>query len=118
MDNDTSIKTPIRRRRYTAAFKAQVADEANQAGISVAAVAQRHGINANLVHKWRRTPDIVHPRRVNPSNFIALAPAITVPVETATAIVVELPYHATTLKIHWPADHAQALAQWVKAITA
>ena len=113
MDN----KTPIKRRRYTAAFKAQVAEEANQSGTSVAAVAQRHGLNANLVHKWRRTPELAHSRGVNPSHFIALAPPIPVPVETATTIVVELPTHAYPLKIHWPVDQTQALAQWVKELT-
>lgn len=117
MDNDTPIKTPIRRRRHTAAFKAHVLEEANQPGISVAAVAQRHGLNANLIHKWRRSQTPLKKRPAIASSFVALVPPEKAPVESTSSIVLELPYYATTLKIHWPIDHALALAQWVKEIT-
>lgn len=42
------------RRKYTIAEKRRVAEETLQPGASVALVAQRHGINANLVFGWRR----------------------------------------------------------------
>ena len=44
------------RRRHSLAFKQQVVGEAAVAGVSVAAVARRHGLNANMVHMWRRDP--------------------------------------------------------------
>jgi len=44
---------PKKRRRYTAAFKAQILAECDQPGASVAGVAIRHQLNPNLVHKWR-----------------------------------------------------------------
>ncbi len=43
-----------RRRSHSAAFKRQVVEEASVAGVSVASVARRHGLNANMVHMWRR----------------------------------------------------------------
>lgn len=42
------------RRRHLPEFKARVVKECAQVGASVAAVALRHGLNANLVHRWRR----------------------------------------------------------------
>jgi transposase len=36
-------------------LKRRVLDECRQPGASVAQVALSHGLNANLVHKWRRT---------------------------------------------------------------
>ena len=42
------------RRVHSAAFKAQVVADSEALGASVAQVAFRHGVNANLVHRWRR----------------------------------------------------------------
>ncbi|WP_299790224.1 transposase [Ramlibacter sp.] len=42
------------RRRHGTELKAQVLGECAQPGASVASVAMSHGINANVVHKWRR----------------------------------------------------------------
>lgn len=42
------------RRTYTAAFKTQMLAEAAEPGATVAAVARRHGLNHNLIFKWRR----------------------------------------------------------------
>ncbi len=43
------------RRRHSAAFKRKVLELIEQPGASVAAVALEHGLNANLVFKWRRS---------------------------------------------------------------
>ena len=42
------------RRRPSADLKQQILAECAQPGASVASVALSHGINANVVHKWRR----------------------------------------------------------------
>ena len=42
------------RRRHSAEMRARVLAACDAPGASVAAVAQSHGLNANLVHKWRR----------------------------------------------------------------
>ena len=53
---DTSINPGSRkgRRNYDVAFKKQLAVAACAPGISVARLALEHGINANMLHKWRR----------------------------------------------------------------
>ena len=42
------------RRRWSVEFKRQVVAEALAPGVSVAAVARRYDLNANLVFNWRR----------------------------------------------------------------
>jgi transposase len=49
------------RRSWPAEAKRRIVQETLQPGASVATVAQRHGINANLVFKWRRTAGISEP---------------------------------------------------------
>ena len=43
-----------RRRHYSAALKTEVLAACLQPGASVAGVALAHGINANVVHRWRQ----------------------------------------------------------------
>lgn len=40
------------RKSYSKSFKAQVVQECQQPGVSVAAIAMSHGINANVVRRW------------------------------------------------------------------
>jgi len=42
------------RRRYGSQSKAMVLAQRDQPGMSVAQVAMWHGINDNLVHRWRQ----------------------------------------------------------------
>src|ERR1035438_7434492 len=42
------------RRRYSLDFKRQVLQEIVAPGASVAVVARRHGLNTNVVFRWRR----------------------------------------------------------------
>ena len=41
-----------RRRRHSAEFKAAVIEECLRPGVSIAAVALAHGLNANMLRKW------------------------------------------------------------------
>lgn len=53
---DTKL-TPGRRPRrpnFPIALKRQLAQQASQPGISVSRLAQEHGINVNMLFKWRR----------------------------------------------------------------
>ena len=67
----TSEKTQSRR-HYSAAAKAQVVAECNEPGASVAKVAMAHGINANVVHRWRQLAREGQVRPVKAGEFIAL----------------------------------------------
>ena len=44
------------RRSYSKAFKRRVVAETLEPNASVAAVARRHGLNANMLFLWRRDP--------------------------------------------------------------
>jgi transposase len=61
MDTSTAVverdkvgRRRAQRRVYTLEEKVRVVAEANECGASVADVARRHGINANLLFNWRR----------------------------------------------------------------
>ena len=49
---------PRRRREYSEAFKRRVVALSLEPGASVSQVAQRHGINTNLLFTWRRDPSL------------------------------------------------------------
>jgi len=60
---DTSVETvktdklgrrSAPRRKYSVAEKRAIVEETQRRGASVAVVAQRHGVNANLLFGWRR----------------------------------------------------------------
>lgn len=103
----------IVRRRHSAELKAQILSECAQPGASVASVAMSYGINANVVHKWRRLAG-AGPLPVD--SFIPLA----LPAPTGTAppadIRVELRRGATTMSISWPAAAAADCAAWMREL--
>ena len=104
----------ITRRRHGAELKARVLSECAQPGASVASVAMSHGINANVVHKWRRLANsaaVLAPE----ASFIpgALAAPAAVP---AQDIRVELRRGATTMTITWPASAAAECAAWMREL--
>ena len=102
----------ILRRRHSAELKAQVLSECAQRGASVASVAMSHGINANIVHKWRRLAGAA-PLPVASFIPVALpAPAC----ESAADIRMELRRGVTTMKITWPAAAAGDCAAWMREL--
>jgi len=48
-----TLTSPLNRHRYSHEFKRQIVEESLAPGASIAALALVHGINANLLHKWR-----------------------------------------------------------------
>lgn len=115
MDQISETQPPVKRRRHSAAFKAQVLEEINQPGASIAAVARRHGLNANLIHNWRKSPALSSKLPRTLPAFVEVEAAALLD-DASVPIVLELPCQATTIKIHWPVCHATALAHWLKAI--
>lgn len=106
------------RRRHGDELKAQVRAECDEPGASVAAVAQTHGLNANLVHKWRRTERAKStvtgvPQTNGGSAFIALRLAQAAPAAVPD-IRIELRRGATTVNIAWPGQTASECAAWLR----
>lgn len=112
----TSEKTE-RRRRYSAAMKAQVVAACDEPGASVAKVAMVHGINANVVHRWRQLARQGKVASTKAGEFIALP--LTVAPETAPAsadIRAELRRGPVTMTITWPASAAADFAAWTREL--
>jgi transposase len=66
------LSGPERRRRWSAAQKAQIVQESFEAGAVVAAVAHRHDVHPNLLRYWRRQAQKAASREVN---FLAVSVA-------------------------------------------
>ena len=52
--NKAVVRAARRRREHSAEFKQELVARSLQPGVSVAAIAMEHGINANLLFGWRR----------------------------------------------------------------
>lgn len=74
------------KRRHSAAFKRKLVKLTEQAGASVAAIALAHGINANLLSKWRRA-QFGRPARLKPVTQAVLLPVTMDPLPPASAII-------------------------------
>jgi transposase len=105
------------RRRYDAATKARVVAECNEPGASAARVALAHGINANVVHRWRQLAREGKAVAPNTGEFIALplmASAIGAPMPAD--IRIELRRGPVMMTVTWPANAAADFAAWTREL--
>lgn len=117
------------RRTHSEAFKQQVIEASKAPGVSVAATALAHGINANQLRRWMRErsaftvpvprqeirPDIHTP---SAPNFVPLRPAE--PIQSAAAlpaIQIEVRRAGSVMKIQWPGELAYACVSWLQEST-
>ncbi len=106
----------VRRRRYGDELKAQVVGECDAPGASVAKVAMAHGINANVVHRWRQLArEGVQVTVAKPSEFVPVAIAAPT-VQGRRDIEVELRRGAVTMKVLWPSWAASDFAAWTREL--
>lgn len=108
--NEANKKT---RRRYDAELKQQILIQCAEPGTSVASIALSHGINANVVHKWRRqtcgVPAVQEPAFIP----VSLPPAACAP---APDIRIELRRGATNVTLSWPVTAAEQCAAWMREL--
>ncbi len=113
----TSEKTD-QRRQYSAELKAAVVTQCDEPGASVAKVAMSHGINANVVHRWRQLArEGGTPVAAKTGGFIALplaGPAVAA--ATPADIRIDLRRGATTMSITWPVSAAADFAAWAREL--
>ncbi|MFL9870948.1 IS66-like element accessory protein TnpA [Paraburkholderia megapolitana] len=109
-----------RRRRYSVEFKAQVVAACQGTGVSLAAIALHHKLNANLLRRWveqsERNDCVLVARSdvATPS-----APAfVPLPLETRSArtaeIRVEVRRADQSITVSWPASEAAQCAAWLR----
>ena len=91
--------------------------ECDAVGASVAKVAMAHGINANVVHRWRQLRREGHasePMQLREFIPVSLAAA---PVATAAGdIRIELHRGSTAMTITWPMSAAADCAAWMREL--
>lgn len=105
-----------KRRRYGTEMKAQILAECDQPGASVAKVAMAHGINANIVHGWRKLAREAAAVSVA-EQFVPVAVAPVAPrVADERAIEVELRRGGITVKLSWPMSAAMELSAWMREL--
>ncbi len=104
----------LARRRHSEALRAQVLSECAQAGASIAGIALAHGLNANLVHKWRRKARGTLQTSAQ-TEFIALAlPPAQMPALAEPDIRVEVQRANATIVVKWPLQGGAACAAWLR----
>jgi transposase len=108
---------PRIRRRHDRSLKEQVLAECGLPGASVAQVALSHGLNANLVHKWRRTAQGVSaPAAVASGATEFLAVTVSPPAEPAADIRIEVRRGPISITITWPMTGAGDCAAWMREL--
>jgi transposase len=120
------------RRRHSEQFKAKVLAASAEPGASVSAVALSFGLNANLVHQWRRGRGYKQARPATPAaasepspQFVALAlpappsapaPALVATPAAADAIRAEIKRGALVVSVIWPVLAAGECAAWLREL--
>ena len=116
MASEGTVAQAKTRRSYSEAFKAQVMAECEAPGASVAKVAMSHGINDNVVHRWRqlaresRAVAAPAPR----SEFIPVTLTATDACPGRPDIRVEVRRGATAITVSWPCSAAAECATWLR----
>jgi transposase len=122
----------VLRRRHSAQLKRLVLEECAAPGASVAKVAMLHGLNANIVHGWRklareRDGGAVSPPRpssllvktaasASMPQFVPVSMAQTTSPPALADIQIELRRGATAMKITWSIAAAAECASWMREL--
>ncbi|WP_010324343.1 IS66-like element accessory protein TnpA [Marinobacterium stanieri] len=104
--------TPKKRRRYTADFKARIIADCQQPNASVARVALKHNLNANLVHKWIHAARQQHSEPVPPAFLPIPLPAPSA--GTGDSIRIEIPRANGSVVVNWPLADGDRCLRWLQ----
>ena len=129
-----AVERVVLRRRHGAQLKALVLQQCAAPGASVAKVAKvamSHGLNANIVHGWRKlarerdaagarptpSPVIVPAKPVaGVPQFVPVSLTPTASLPPPADIQIELRRGATAVKITWPIAAAADCATWMREL--
>lgn len=116
------------RRRYGTQFKAMVLAQCDEPGASVAQVAMSHGINDNVVHRWRQLarqreatqltaaasalPSTVQ----QPAQFVPVALPAPAGGDAKPDVRLEVKRAAVTVSVAWPEHALGDLAGFVREL--
>jgi transposase-like protein len=114
---------PVRRRRHSAAFKAEAVRACRHPGVSIAAVALHYRLNANLLRRWvadheLEQPDASisadQPMPIKQAEFVPLQLNLGDTAARAPDIVIEIRHGAAMVTVRWPASAAAECATWLQ----
>ena len=127
---NTLNPTPRRTRRYySEEFKSQVILECGADRASIAGVALRHQVNANIVHRWLREHEShgLHakpaflPVTLEPESQASVTAPRTIvntagelPQPDAPTIRIEVWNGNNTVTVTWPASNAASCSAWLR----
>ena len=114
------------RPNYPIEFKRRLAVESCEPEISVAKLALRHGLNANMLRKWVNDAERAHGR--DPAGSVELSRCA--PVEPTTGFVplqlpapsatpeirIEVKRAGTSISMNWPSSAAAECAMWLREL--
>ena len=120
----------VLRRRHSVELKALMLEQCAAPGASVAKVAMSHGVNANIVHGWRKlareregaamslpSPTTLHAMTAaSVPQFLPVSMAQTTSPPAPVDIQIELRRGAAALKITWPIAAAAECAAWMREL--
>lgn len=122
--NIYSAAPPVAKKRstYSKEFKLSIVNTCKDPNTSIASVALKHGLNANLVSRWIRSFShhngaVQDPAHVKPA-FIALpyAASISTPIDVMITLHITVPHANNTIQLKWQASEMPALAELLKAL--
>jgi transposase-like protein len=116
-----------RRRQYSKEFKARAVAECQGHGVSIAAIALHHQLNANLLRRWveqaegrteGRAPSRSRSVQATPgASFVAVPLAAGGPsLSAGTEIRVEVRRGEQVVTISWPSSEALACGRWLREL--
>ena len=100
------------RRRHSPTFKAEVLAACDEPGASIAAVAQRYQVNANLVHKWRKAARGRVDSPTQSAEFVSIPLTMAAPAVPDVRVTLSI----GELTIQWPLSHINHAVSWLKAL--
>lgn len=120
----------VLRRRHSAELKTLVLEQCAAPGASVAKVAMSHGVNANIVHGWRKLAREREGAAMSPPGpttlpakaatsvpqFLPVSMAQTTSPPAPVDIQIELRRGAAAMKITWPIAAAAECAAWMREL--
>jgi len=102
------------RTSYPKPFKAQIVQECLQPGVSLASVAQRHGINANLVRKW--IPVYRDCQAPALPAFVPMKLPSSPRPDQQMSVNIEVPYGQQNLTVKWPPTDPVGCARFIREL--
>ena len=102
------------KRVFSTAFKSWLVEQARRPGVSVAALAMRHEINANQLRRWIRLDHLVAPARAPAVLPVVVAPqpcglesAAAIPQPTPVSLPIEIEVAGALVRVHHGTEPAQ-----------